>query len=91
MPAQTIYPVKVLITIAGERKIFHNKIKFKVYLSINPGLEKAIKGKLQAEEVKHTQENTRNRKSQTSRVKERGNTTTTTTTTEQQESTNTAH
>ena len=44
-----LYPVKLSITIDGETKVFHDKTKFKNYLSMNPALQR-IKGKLQHKE-----------------------------------------
>jgi hypothetical protein len=37
-----LYPVKLLITIAGENKIFHDKTKFTQYLSTNPALLRSL-------------------------------------------------
>ena len=54
MPVQTTIPSKMM---DGE-KIFHNKTKFKKYLS---ALQKALEGKLQLQEVNHTQEKLRNK------------------------------
>jgi hypothetical protein len=36
-----LYPAKLSITVSGENKIFHDKTKFKQYLSINPALQKS--------------------------------------------------
>jgi hypothetical protein len=41
-----IYPVKLSITIDGETKVFHEKNKFTQYLSMNPALQRIMKGKL---------------------------------------------
>ena len=50
----------------------HCKVKQNLnkYLSTNSALQKAIEGKLQPEEVNHTQENTRNIQSLTRKSKE---------------------
>jgi hypothetical protein len=45
-----LYPAKSSITIDGETKVFHDKIKFTQYLStnsMNPALQRIIKGKHQ--------------------------------------------
>jgi hypothetical protein len=47
MPAQATISTKLSITIDGETKVFHDKTKFKKYLSTNPALQRIIKGKLQ--------------------------------------------
>jgi hypothetical protein len=39
-----LYPAKLSITIDGETKAFHDKTKFTQYLSMNPTLQKIIKG-----------------------------------------------
>jgi hypothetical protein len=61
----------------GERKILYNKAKFRHFLSTNPGLKKALKGKLQSEEVNHTQEDTRHHSTGNQRREGKPNTTTT--------------
>jgi hypothetical protein len=45
-----IYLAKLLITIDGETKVFHDKTKYTQYLSTNPALQRIIKGKLQDKE-----------------------------------------
>ena len=45
-----LYPAKLSITVDGETKVFHDKIKFTQYLSTNPNLQKKIDGKLQHKE-----------------------------------------
>jgi hypothetical protein len=45
MPARLLYPAKLSITIDGETKVFHDKTKFTHYLSMNPALQRIIKGK----------------------------------------------
>ena len=55
-----LYPAKLSITIDGENKIFHDKVKFKQYLSTNPALQKIWEGKLQFTEVNYIYENTGN-------------------------------
>lgn len=49
---RTLYPAKLSITTDGERKIFHNKTKFKQNLPMNPALQKV----LQPEKADHIQE-----------------------------------
>jgi hypothetical protein len=55
-----LYPAKLLITIDGEMKIFHDKTKFKQYLSTNPAPQRMIERKLQHREGNYTQEKTQN-------------------------------
>jgi hypothetical protein len=43
-------PVKLSITIDRETKVFHDKTKFTLYLSMNPALQRIIKGKPQHKE-----------------------------------------
>jgi hypothetical protein len=50
------YPAKLSITIDGETKVFHDKNKFTKYLSMNPALQRIIKGKLQHKEGNDTLE-----------------------------------
>ena len=57
MPAQTTIPSKTLIH-HRETKIFHNKTKFKQYLSMNSALQRVIKEKLYHQEGNYTQEKT---------------------------------
>jgi hypothetical protein len=45
-PDRQQYPAKLSVTTEGENKIFHDKTKFKQYLSTNPVLQKALEGKL---------------------------------------------
>jgi hypothetical protein len=60
MPAQATIPRKKLsITIEGETKVFHDKTKFTQYLSMNPALQRIIKGKLQHKEGNHALEKAR--------------------------------
>lgn len=42
-----------------KRKTFHDKTKFKQFLSTIPALQMALEVKLQSEEVNYTQENTK--------------------------------
>jgi hypothetical protein len=51
-----LYPAKLSITIDGETKIFHDKIKFTQYLFINPTLQRIIDGKVQHKEGNYTLE-----------------------------------
>jgi hypothetical protein len=53
MPVQATIPSK---NINYYNKIFHDKTKFKQYLSTKPALQKIIKGKLQHKEGNYTQE-----------------------------------
>jgi hypothetical protein len=48
-----LYPNKLSSTIDGETKVFHDKTKFTQYLSMNPVLQRIIKGKLQHKEVNY--------------------------------------
>jgi hypothetical protein len=59
MPARLLYPVKLSITIDGETKVFHDKTKFTQYLSMNPSLQRTIKGKLQHKEGNYALEKAR--------------------------------
>jgi hypothetical protein len=54
-----LYPAKFSITIDGETKVFCDIIKFKQYLSMNPALQRIIKGKHQHKDRNYTLENTR--------------------------------
>jgi hypothetical protein len=51
---QILYLVKLSITIDGKTKIFHDKTKFKQYLSTNPALQRIIDGKQQHKENNYT-------------------------------------
>jgi hypothetical protein len=51
-----LYPAKRSITIDGETKVFHDKTKFTQHLSMNPALQRIIKGKLQHKEGNYTLE-----------------------------------
>jgi hypothetical protein len=51
-----LYTAKLSITIDGEIKIFHDKNKFKKYLSTNTALQKIINGKLQHKKGNYTLE-----------------------------------
>jgi len=50
MPTYTNIPSKLSITIDGETKVFQDKTEFSQYLSMNPALQRIIKGKLQHKE-----------------------------------------
>ena len=52
-------PAKLSITIDEETKIFHDKTKFKQYLSRNPSLQRIIGGKHQYKEGNYTLEKAR--------------------------------
>jgi hypothetical protein len=54
-----LYPTKLSITIDGETKVFHDKTKFTQYLSMNPALQRIIKGKLQHKEGNYALEKAR--------------------------------
>jgi hypothetical protein len=54
-----LYPAKLSIIIDRETKIFHDKINFTQYLSINPALQRIIDGKQQHEEGNYTLEKAR--------------------------------
>jgi len=56
-----IYAAKLSIAIDGETKIFHDKIKFKQYLSTNPALQRLINGKAKYKEASCTLEKARNK------------------------------
>jgi hypothetical protein len=49
-----LYQAKHSITRDGETKVFHDKTKFTQYLSMNPGLQRIIKGKLQHGDSNYT-------------------------------------
>jgi hypothetical protein len=57
---RVLYPGKLSVTKDGETKIFHDKTKFKQYLSTNPAIHQILEGKLQHKEGNYTQGNTRN-------------------------------
>ena len=46
-----LYPAKFSITIDGENKIFHGKVKFKQYLSTDPTLQKVLEGPVKTHEI----------------------------------------
>jgi hypothetical protein len=50
-------PAKFSITMDGETKVFHDKIKFKQYLSMNSALQRIIKGKHQHKDRNYTLKN----------------------------------
>jgi hypothetical protein len=51
-----LYPAKLSITIDGENKLSHDKIKFIQYLSTNPSLQRIIDKKHQHKERNYTLE-----------------------------------
>jgi hypothetical protein len=59
MPAQATIPTKLSITIDGETKVFHDKTKFRQYLSTNPALQRIIKGNFQHKEGNYALEKAR--------------------------------
>jgi hypothetical protein len=58
-----LYPAKLSITINGESKIFHDKVKFIQYLSRNPALQRIIDGTSQNKEIIYTLEKARKKTS----------------------------
>jgi hypothetical protein len=50
-----LYPAKLPITIDGETKVFHDKTKFRHYLSTNPDLQRIITGKKKKQKKKTIQ------------------------------------
>jgi hypothetical protein len=46
LPAHISIPSKTFNTLDGENKLFHDKVKFKEYISTNPDIQKILKGKL---------------------------------------------
>jgi hypothetical protein len=54
-----LYPTKLSITIDRENKIFHDKSKFIPYPSMNPALQRIIKGKHQHKDGNDTLEKAR--------------------------------
>jgi hypothetical protein len=57
--SRLLYPAKLSITIDGESKVFHDKTKFTQYLSMNPALQRIIKGKLQHKDRSYALEKAR--------------------------------
>ena len=55
MKPRLLYPAKLSITLDGETKVFHDKTKFK-HLSMNPALQRIIKGKYQHKNGNYTLE-----------------------------------
>jgi hypothetical protein len=60
IPDQAIIPIKLSITIDGETKIFHDKTKFKQFLSTNSALQKIVDGKIEHSGESYTHEKARN-------------------------------
>jgi hypothetical protein len=54
-----LYPAKLSITIDRETKVFHDKTKSTHYFSMNPGLQRIIRGKNQQKDKNYTLEKTR--------------------------------
>jgi hypothetical protein len=54
-----LYSAKLSITIDRETKVLHDKTKFIQYLSMNPALQKIIKGSLQQKDRNYTLEKAR--------------------------------
>lgn len=52
---QLLNTAKLSITVNGENKTFYNKSKFKQQFPKNPALKKALEGKIETIEVKHTE------------------------------------
>lgn len=72
VPGQTTIPNKTINHSRWRKKAFHDKIKFKQFLSSNPALQKALERKLQSAEVNYTQEDTRINSPRTANQKGRG-------------------
>jgi hypothetical protein len=58
-PRLLLYPAKLSITIDGETKVFHDKNKFTKCLSMNPALQRMMKGKQQNRSGNYTLEKAR--------------------------------
>jgi hypothetical protein len=56
---RVLYPAKLSITINGETKVFHDKTKFTQYISMNPALQRIIKGKHQQKDGNYALEEAR--------------------------------
>jgi hypothetical protein len=54
-----LYLAKLSVTINGETKVFHDKTKFTQYLSMNPALQRIIRGKHQIKDGNYTLEKAR--------------------------------
>jgi hypothetical protein len=54
-----LYPAKLSITIDGETKVFHDITNFTHYLSMNPALQRIIKGKHQHKDVNYAPQKAR--------------------------------
>lgn len=54
-----LYPAELSITIDGETQVFCDKTKFTQYLSMNPALQRIIKGKHQHKDRNHILEKAR--------------------------------
>lgn len=55
MPARLLYPGKLLVTIKGEREIFHGKNKVKKFLFGNLALQKTLEGNVSLKRMLMTQ------------------------------------
>jgi hypothetical protein len=60
MSVRLLYPTKLSITIGEETKIFHDKNKFKQYLSTDTALQRIMERKFQSKKGNYTQEIARN-------------------------------
>jgi hypothetical protein len=56
---RVLYLAKLSITIDGESNVFHDITKFTQYLSMNPDLQRIMKGKFQHNEGNYTLEKSR--------------------------------
>jgi hypothetical protein len=56
-----LYPANLSITKEREKKIFHDNIKFKQYLSKSLPLQKVLEGQLQAKDINYINVNTGNK------------------------------
>jgi hypothetical protein len=67
----TIYEAKFSITIDRESNIFHDRTKFKQYLSTNLAQQRGLEGKFQCKEVSYPHENIEIKLSHTSKIRRR--------------------
>jgi hypothetical protein len=58
--ARLLYQEKHSITIDGETKVFHEKTEFTQYLSMNPALQRIIKGKHKHKDRNYTLDKAKN-------------------------------
>lgn len=53
-----LYSIKLWITIGGERKTFHGKAKYKLYLLTNSATQQGLEGKFQPDKANQIQKHT---------------------------------